>query len=126
MLVMDNGPEFTSKALDQWAWARGIALHWIDPGKPIQNACVESFNGRCRDECLNQHHFLSIEDARNLIEGWRDDYNTLRPHTALGGLAPQQFLDVVTSGSPSATTSKPVDCQLQLNFTNHPEPLGRT
>jgi putative transposase len=73
LLVMDNGPEFTSRALDSWAYKRGIALHWIDPGKPVQNAYVESFNGRFRDECLDVHQFATLDDARILIEEWRRD-----------------------------------------------------
>ncbi len=92
VIVTDNGPEFTSHALDAWAKARGIRLHRIDPGKPTQNAYIESFNGRFRDECLNQHHFLGLNDARGLIEGWRSDYNRLRPHTSLGGTSPEEFI----------------------------------
>jgi putative transposase len=92
VIVVDNGPEFRSKALDAWAKARGIHLHWIDPGKPTQNAYIESFNGRFRDECLNQHSFRDLDDARALIEGWREDYNQLRPHTSLGGQSPEEFI----------------------------------
>jgi hypothetical protein len=83
-LIMDNGPEFTSRALLEWAGRRNIELVWIDPGKPIQNAYIESFNARFRDECLNQHHFTTLADARGLIEAWRQDYNHVRPHTSLG------------------------------------------
>ncbi len=88
-IVLDNGPEFVSHALDQWAHRRGVALQFIEPGKPVQNAYIESFNGRFRDECLNQHHFLGLNDARGLIEGWRSDYNRLRPHTSLSGSSPE-------------------------------------
>ncbi len=127
MIVMDNGPEFTCKALDQWAWSQGIALHWIDPGKPIQNAFVESFNGRFREECLDQHHFVSIDDARALIESWREDYNSIRPHTSLRGLSPEDFLHRVSSGSPSDTRSSGADAQHQLTInTTTPELAGRT
>ncbi len=127
MIVMDNGPEFTCKALDQWAWSRGIALHWIDPGKPIQNAFVESFNGRFREECLDQHHFVSIDDARALIESWRDDYNSIRPHTSLRGLSPEEFLRRVSSGSPSDTRAPGAEAQRQLTINpSTPEPVGRT
>lgn len=127
MIVMDNGPEFTCKALDQWAWSHGIALHWIDPGKPIQNAFVESFNGRFREECLDQHHFVSIEDARALIESWREDYNSIRPHTSLRGLSPEEFLRRVSSGSPSDTRACGAVAQPQLTINNTtPEPAGRT
>jgi putative transposase len=127
LIVMDNGPEFTCKALDEWAWSRGISLHWIDPGKPIQNAYVESFNGRFRDECLNQHHFVSLDDARNLIDGWRDDYNSIRPHTSLRGLAPEEFLRIVSEGSPSDTNPSGTQRQLELPLNHrNPETAGRT
>jgi putative transposase len=90
-LVVDNGPEFASKALDQWAAQRGVALRFIDPGKPIQNAFVESFNGKFRDECLSQHWFISLEEARNVSEGWRVDYNEQRPHQSLQYKTPVEF-----------------------------------
>jgi putative transposase len=90
-LIMDNGPEFTSRVLLEWAGRRDIELAWIEPGKPIQNAYVESFNARFRDECLNQHHFTTLADARALIEDWRDDYNHVRPHTSRGGQTPERF-----------------------------------
>lgn len=70
-ILMDNGPEFTSKALDRWAWEHRVHLAFIEPDKPVQNACVESFNGTCRDECLNEKWFLSLADARTIIEKWR-------------------------------------------------------
>ncbi len=92
MIVVDNGPEFRSKALDAWAKQQGVHLHWIQPGKPTQNAYIESFNGRLRDECLNQHDFVGLDDARALIEGWREDYNELRPHTSLRGQSPNEFI----------------------------------
>jgi putative transposase len=101
-IVMDNGPEFTSVALDRWAHARGIALHWIEPGKPTQNAYVESFNGRLRDECLNQHYFENLPDARGLIEAWRQDYNRIRPHMSLGGRSPEDFIAGLAGGMPPA------------------------
>jgi len=88
MIVSDNGTELTSHAILRWQQERGVEWHYIAPGKPTQNAFVESFNGRLRDECLNEHLFSSLGDARSLIEEWRIDYNTQRPHTALGGLAP--------------------------------------
>lgn len=91
-IVMDNGPEFTSRVLDQWAHEHGIELIFIRPGKPIENAYAESFNGRVREECLNQHWFESVDHARELCEAWREDYNTIRPHSSLGGLSPEQFL----------------------------------
>ena len=90
-LVTDNGPEFISRALDAWAYAHGIELHFIEPGKPNQNAYVESFNGRMRDECLNEHWFMSLGQARETIETWRQDYNAVRPHSALGDIPPEEF-----------------------------------
>lgn len=89
-IVMDNGPELTSRRLDQWAYGRNIQLRFIDPGKPVQNAVMESFNGRLRDECLNQHWFTSLADARHLIEAWRNDYNQVRPHSSLGYRTPKE------------------------------------
>jgi len=92
VIVLDNGPELTSRALDQWAYERGVRLHFIDPGKPQQNGFIESFNGRFRDECLNEHWFLSLADARRIIEDWRIDYNQNRPHSSLGNLTPEEYL----------------------------------
>ena len=91
VITVDNGPEFAGKALDEWAYRRGIKLSFIRPGKPIENAFVESFNGRLRDECLNTNWFLSLKHARDVIEDWRKDYNTVRPHSSLGGLTPVEF-----------------------------------
>lgn len=91
MLVTDNGPEFISRALDAWAYANGIELHFIEPGKPNQNAYVKSFNGRLRDECLNEHWFMSLGQARETIENWRLDCNAVRPHSALGDVPPEEF-----------------------------------
>ncbi len=90
-MPVDNGPEFISRAVDQWAYAHGVALHFIEPGKPVQHAFIESFNGKFRDECLNQNWFVSLEDARRIIEAWRMDYNTVRPHSSLGYLTPKEF-----------------------------------
>ena len=90
-LVLDNGPELAGLAVDRWAAARGVRLCFIDPGKPIQNAVVESFNGRFRDECLNEHWFVSLADARRIVEDWREDYNRARPHSALGYRSPEEF-----------------------------------
>ncbi len=81
---VDNGPEFAGKVLNLWAHQHGVQLHFIAPGKPVQNPYIESFNGRFRDECLNQHWFLNLEDARHTIADWRDDYNHVRPHSSLG------------------------------------------
>jgi putative transposase len=89
-IVVDNGPEFRGRALDAWAHARGVELQFIRPGKPVDNAYIEAFNGRLRDECLNQHWFLTLPDARVQMERWRVSYNTARPHRALKRLTPQQ------------------------------------
>ena len=91
LVRMDNGPELTSRALDQWAYERGVGLQFIDPGKPQQNGYIESFNGKLRDECLNEHWFLSLPHARSVVEGWRLDYNLNRPHSSLGNLTPEEF-----------------------------------
>jgi putative transposase len=87
----DNGPEFTSRALDQWAYEDGIRWHYIQPGRPMENGYVESFNGRLRDECLNENWFLDLAEARRIIEAWRQDYNQCRPHSALGYRTPEEF-----------------------------------
>jgi putative transposase len=91
VITVDNGPEFAGRALDAWAYARRVQLHFIEPGKPVQNAYIESFNGRLRDECLNEHGFGSLRQARDIIEAWREDYNGVRPHSALGNRTPQEF-----------------------------------
>ena len=90
-IVVDNGPEFAGRALDRWAYRRGVQLRFIDPGRPVQNAFIESFNGRFRDECLNEHWFADLQDARRTIEAHRREYNTYRPHSSLGGLTPEEF-----------------------------------
>ena len=87
-IAIDNGPEFISKALDAWTYQNRVQLEFSRPGKPTDNAFAESFNGRFRDECLNQHWFASLEEARQTIEAWRVEYNTERPHRALKHLAP--------------------------------------
>jgi putative transposase len=91
VITVDNGPEFAGRALDAWAYRRGVKLHFIRPGHPVENAYIESFNGRLRDECLNEHVFFSLEDARRTLETWRQDYNRNRPHSALGNLTPEEF-----------------------------------
>ena len=122
-LIMDNGPEFTSRAMIEWAGRRAIELAWIDPGKPIQNAFAESFNSRFRDECLNQHHFTTLDDARVLIEAWRQDYNSVRPHTSLRGETPERFFELWSEAM--ASDQSPVH-QPRLPFPietqSNPEP----
>jgi len=90
-ITVDHGTEFTSKALEEWAYQRGVKLDFTHPGKPMENGHIESFNGRLRDECLNVTQFTSIEDARSQIERWRIDYNVSRPHSSLGHLTPSEF-----------------------------------
>jgi putative transposase len=92
MIVSDNGTELTSRAVLTWTEERGVEWHYIAPGKPMQNGFVESFNGRLRDECLNEHVFPSLAVARRLIEDWRVDYNSHRPHSSLGGLTPAEYV----------------------------------
>jgi putative transposase len=91
VIVVDNGSEFTSRDLDEWAYRRGVRLHFIEPGKPTQNCFVESFNGKFREECLNERWFTSMHDAETKIELWRLDYNGTRPHSSLDNLTPQEF-----------------------------------
>ncbi len=90
-ITVDNGSEFASKAMDAWAYGHGIQLDFIRPGRPVENGYIESFNGRLRDECLNVEVFFTLEDAREKLERWRQDYNRVRPHSALGDQAPAQF-----------------------------------
>ena len=97
VLVSDNGPEFAGKALDAWAYAQGVRLHFITPGKPAENAYIESFNGKFRDECLNEHWFFGLVDARSRIEAWRRDYNTARPHSSLDNATPEEFEQLTLS-----------------------------
>lgn len=104
----DQGPEFTSKALDQWGYRRGVHLKLIEPGKPIQNAFIESFNGRFRDECLNDHYFESLAQARIVIAAWRRDYNEQRPHSALEYQTPAQFAARCRAKRPDSAHNKDI------------------
>jgi putative transposase len=90
-ITVDNGPEFISNVLDQWAHAHGVHLHFSRPGKPVDNAFIESFNGRLRDECLNTNWFYGLEHAREIIHDWLADYNERRPHSSLAGLTPAEY-----------------------------------
>jgi len=91
---IDNGPEFISKILDQWAYLNGVELDFSRPGRPTDNAFIEAFNGRLREECLNENWFLSLEDAREKVTAWREEYNRRRPHGSLGNLSPEEFTRV--------------------------------
>lgn len=121
MIVSDNGTELTSHAIFRWVQERQVEWHYIAPGKPTQNAFVESFNGRLRDECLNEHLFDRLGDARRIIEAWRIDYNEMRPHTSLGGLPPADYARRLRS------TTRPASPELrngsaQPALTTHVQP----
>ena len=100
-ITVDNGPELRGRALDAWAYRHGVALDFIAPGKPVQNAYIESFNGKFRDECLSQHWFLSLPDARFHVEQYRRDYNEVRPHSALDNKTPAAFAREHAAAVPS-------------------------
>ncbi len=124
-IVVDNGPEFTSKAMDVWAYERGVELHFIEPGKPNQNAFVESFNGRFRDECLNEHWFVGLADAEEKIESWRVDYNQHRGRKVAGWKSPAEVaataLAQVVEAQPSTRLSA-----AQILKMEEPETQNRT
>jgi putative transposase len=90
-IILDNGPEFRSTRLDAWAYEHKVALEFIQPGKPIQNAVMESYNGRMRDELLNQHWWRSVAEARDAVDAYRQDFNDVRPHSALDNRTPSEF-----------------------------------
>ena len=91
VITLDNGPEFAGRHLDEWAFRNGVKLNFIRPGKPIENAFAESFNGRLRDECLNTNWFINLKHAREIIENWRKDYNEVRPHSSLNHRTPMEY-----------------------------------
>lgn len=105
----DQGPEFTGRSLDQWAHANDVKLILIQPGKPTQNAYIESFNGKFRDECLNEHWFTSVDHAKALIAIWRRDYNEVRPHSAIGNRTPAQFAQTLREQGVLSTNPSPSD-----------------
>ena len=109
---VDNGPEFISKDVDLWAYWNKVKLDFSRPGKPTDNAFIEAFNARFRKECLNEHWFLSLEDAQEKVESWRKDYNEERPHSSIGNVTPLEFasrcLSVASAGlQPSGDTGPP-------------------
>jgi putative transposase len=106
-IVLDNGPELTSKALDAFAYANGVRLRFIEPGRPVQNAFIESFNGKLRDECLSVHWFASLREAQIVIEAWRRDYNDVRPHSSLNWQTPAAFAAAVAGAMAPATATPP-------------------
>jgi len=91
-ITVDNGSEFVSRKMDGWAYRNNVKLDFIRPGKPQENAFIESFNGKLRDECLNANVFLNIEDVRHKLESWSKDYNTQRPHSSIDNLSPIEFV----------------------------------
>jgi putative transposase len=97
VISCDNGPEFAGADLDEWAHAHGVMLDFIDPGKPVQNAFIESFNGTFRDECLNENWFVSLSDAQRTIEAWRIAYECERPHSKLKDLTPREFAQALAT-----------------------------
>ena len=111
-IAVDNGPEFISKALDAWAQRNRVALEFTRPGTPTDNAYIEAFNGRFREECLDQHWFVSIEEARTTIETWRQEYNVERPHSALGNVAPAVFAATTDRARPSSAATLRVGAEL--------------
>lgn len=121
MIVSDNGTELTSHAILKWTKDTRVAWHYIAPGKPTQNAFVESFNGRFRDECLNEHLFDSLDSARKIIEAWRIDYNTVRPHTSLGGLSPHVFMRRQSRRRPGSSELRGSSTHRVLNPNAKPE-----
>jgi putative transposase len=126
VIQADNGPELRGRVLDQWAYENGVRLQFIEPGKPIQNAHIESFNAPFREECLIEHVFVSLDDARNRIEQWRLEYNRERPHSSLGNLTPEEFAAKNQLSSAVARTAWPAADRLtraaQRTPTSDPKP----
>jgi putative transposase len=108
-ITVDNGTEFVSKAMDVWAYQHGVQLDFIRPGRPVENSYIESFNGRLRDECLNVEVFFTIADVREKLERWREDYNQVRPHSALNDQSPRTFATAWARSAASASTPWPAN-----------------
>jgi putative transposase len=115
IIVSDNGPEFASKAFDQWRYQRGITHHFIQPGRPMQNGTCESFNGRFRDECLNENWFKDLAEVRQVAGRWLRDYNHHRPHGSLGGLPPAEFARRWAALRSATPPSAPPSAHLSYN-----------
>jgi len=125
LIRTDNGPEFVGRALDQWAYKNGVKLDFIQPGKPSQNGYIESFNGKLRDECLNQHWFLGLADARRIGASWRYDYKHHRSHTALGGNTPDEAASAGAGlRSPMAPFAPPPHALSPLPAEHNPATLA--
>jgi len=110
-ITCDNGPEFAGRSVQEWGRVRGARINFIEPGKPMQNAYIESFNGKFRDECLNENWFLGLEDARSIISNYIKEYNSYRPHRALGGATPDEFLRK-EARLPSGSQARETACQV--------------
>ncbi len=124
-ITVDNGTEFASKAMDAWAYQYRVQLDFIRPGRPVENGYIESFTGRLRDECLNVHVFFTLADVREKLELWRDDYNQVRPHSALDDYAPRQFVQHWRSSALACTAGPPNQAAAgaaQCAPASHPEP----
>lgn len=121
VIVSDNGTEMTSHAVLRWCQDTGVGWHYIAPGKPMQNAFVESFNGRLRDECLNENLFGNLAEARRVIETWRIDYNINRPHTSLNGQTPTEFAQWLRSTRPTSLELRKGSAQPVLTATQSRE-----
>jgi len=93
-ITVDNGSEFISSSMDDWAYRNNVKLDFIRPGKPVENAYIESFNGKLRDECLNMNVFQSLDDAKEKLEDWRKDYNDVRPHSSIRNMTPTEFSSI--------------------------------
>jgi len=104
-ITVDHGTEFTSKALDEWCYLRGVKLDFIRPGKPTENGMIESFNGRLRDECLNVNEFATLDHVKEILRAWRHDYNHCRPHGSLGNLTPSEYGRKWSGNDPEAPSS---------------------
>jgi len=127
MIVSDNGTELTSNAMLKWAEENGIEWHYIAQGKPQQNGFMESFNGKLRDECLNEHVFSSLAEARRIIEAWRIDYNTARPHSSLGYLTPEEFAAswrAAHQSAPDAVSPPATGRGAAVNGASAPRPVA--
>jgi putative transposase len=126
-IVIDNGTEFTSKALHQWAHENKVTLHFTTPGRPMENGFIESFHGKFREECLNEHWFLTLDDARETIESWRIDYNQVRPHSSLSYLTPEEFAtgyaNVESKKRFPPSHSLDGCCELDLQLNSNPSAL---
>jgi len=119
-ITVDNGSEFAGRAMDAWAHHRGVQLAFIRPGRPVENGFIESFNGRLRDECLNVELFVSIEEAQQILEAWRFDYNHHRPHSALGDKAPATYAAHVETGtSPSPGEDEQAAASVKGSLRRH-------